>query len=83
MNGFKMQIGRKMACGKSLIAAGAGFALAMLALAAVCAGAVVDDEKSANYWYEKSQEQYGNELYEDWKHYLCAVEGLCPQAGSL
>jgi len=45
--------------------AGARFALAMLVLAAICIGAAAEDEKSANYWYEKSLEQYNNGSLEE------------------
>jgi len=49
----------------STIVVGARLALAMLALAVLCIGAVAEDENSANFWYEKSLEQYNNGSLEE------------------
>ncbi len=51
----------------SMIVVGARFALFMLALTVLllCIGAIAEDEKSANYWYEKSLELYNNGSLEE------------------
>jgi tetratricopeptide (TPR) repeat protein len=49
----------------SMIVVGVRFALAMISLAILCIGAVAEDEKSANYWYEKSLDLYNNGSLED------------------
>lgn len=60
MKKSKTPIEQKTAGSPSLIAAGAKFALAMLALAALFAGAVAEDEKSADDWFKKSLELDNN-----------------------
>ncbi|MFZ3113749.1 MAG: tetratricopeptide repeat protein [Methanothrix sp.] len=49
----------------SMIVVGVRFALSMIALAILCIGAVAEDEKSANYWYEKSLDLYSNGSLEE------------------
>ena len=49
----------------SMIVVGVRFALAMISLAILCIGAVAEDEKSANYWYEKSLDLYNNGSLEE------------------
>ena len=49
----------------SMIVVGVRFALAMISLAMLCIGAVAEDEKSANYWYEKSLDLYNNGSLEE------------------
>jgi tetratricopeptide (TPR) repeat protein len=61
----KERIDAKMAGSRSPLAAGARSAFAILALAALCAGAVAADEKGADGWCRKSLEQYNNGSYEE------------------
>ncbi len=49
----------------SMRVAGARFAFAMLALSLLCICAVAEDKESANYWYDKSVEQYNNGSLEE------------------
>jgi tetratricopeptide (TPR) repeat protein len=65
MRGRKGSIEDKTAGRLLLLAAGARSAFAILALAALCAGAVAVDEKGADDWYKKSLEQYYNGSYEE------------------
>ena len=63
--------------------AGAGFALAMLTLAALCIGAAAEDEKSADYWYEKSLELYNNGSLEESLHAIDKAIEIYPQNATL
>ncbi|MDD4448052.1 MAG: tetratricopeptide repeat protein [Methanothrix sp.] len=68
---------------RPLLIAEAGFALAMLTLAALCIGAAAEDEKSADYWYEKSLELYNNGSLEESLHAIDKAIKIDPQNATL
>jgi len=67
----------------SMIIVGARFSLAMLALAIFSIGSVAEDDKSANYWYEKSLEQYSNGSLEESLQAIDKAIDLDPQNATL